>query len=63
MFPKTVGAHHTLGARLKRSSPTAAKVVIPVIDKVFAEFGVQRVLKSGNGSPFQSDDFPANFVN
>ena len=41
---------------------TAAKVVIPVIDKVFAEFGVPHVLKSDNGSPFQSDDF-AKFAN
>ena len=36
---------------------TAAKVVIPALDKVFAEFGVPRVVKSDNGSPFQSDDF------
>ena len=41
---------------------TAAKVVIPVIDKVFAEFGVPHTLKSDNGSPFQSDDF-AKFAN
>ena len=40
----------------------AAKVVIPVIDKVFAEFGVPHTLKSDNGSPFQSDDF-AKFAN
>ena len=36
---------------------TAAKVVIPALDKVLAEFGVQRVVNSDNGSPFQSDDF------
>ena len=36
---------------------TAAKVVIPLIDKVFAEFGAPHTLKSDNGSPFQSDDF------
>ena len=41
---------------------TAAKVVIPVIDKVFAEFGVPHTLESGNGSPFQSDDF-AKYAN
>ena len=36
---------------------TETKVVNPVIDKVFAEFGVPHVLKSDNGLPFQSDDF------
>ena len=41
---------------------TAAKVVIPVIDKVFAEFGLPHTLKSDNGLPFQSDDF-AKFAN
>ena len=41
---------------------TAAKVVIPVIDKFFAQFGVPHILKSDNGSPFQSDDF-AKFAN
>ena len=41
---------------------TAAKVVSPVIDKVFAEFGVPHILKCDNGSPIQSDDF-AKFAN
>ena len=41
---------------------TAAKVVIPVIEKVFAEFGVPHILNSDNGSPFQRDDF-AKFAN
>ena len=36
---------------------TSANVVIPVIDKLFAEFGVPHTMKSDNGSPFQSDDF------
>ena len=41
---------------------TAAKLVIPVIDKVFAEFCVPHTLKIDNGLPFQSDDF-AKFAN
>ena len=36
---------------------TAAKIVILVIDKVFAECGVPHTLNSDNWSPFQSGDF------
>ena len=35
----------------------SAATVIPKIDKIFSEFGVPNVLKSDNGSPFNSRDF------
>ena len=42
-------------AELVRS--TSADVVIPVLDKVFSEWGIPFVLKSDNGPPFQSEKF------
>lgn len=36
---------------------TAAKAVIPVLDKIFASKGIPLVLKSDNGPPFQSEEF------
>ena len=36
---------------------TAAKVVIPHLDKTFAEFGVPEVVKSDNGPPFNGSEF------
>ena len=36
---------------------TAAKTVIPKLDKVFSEFGVPDVVKSDNGPPFNSKEF------
>lgn len=36
---------------------TAATMVIPKLDKVFSEFGVPDVVKSDNGSPFNSKEF------
>lgn len=38
---------------------TAATTVIPKLDKVFSEFGVPDVVKSDNGSPFNSKEFTA----
>lgn len=34
----------------------SARSTIPVLDKVISVFGIPRVIKSGNGSPFQSHD-------
>lgn len=36
---------------------TSANTVIPVLDKVLSEFGFPRVIKSDNGSPFNSSAF------
>ena len=36
---------------------TAAKVVIPLLDKLFASRGIPQVLKTDNGPPFQSEEF------
>ena len=38
-------------------SSLSCKFVIPVIDKIFSEFGVPRVFKTDNGSPFNSNEF------
>ena len=38
-------------------SSTSAKVNIPVLDRVFSEFGIPKVLGSDNGPPFQGKDF------
>ena len=35
----------------------SANSVIPVLDKVFSMFGIPRVLKTGNGPPFNSEQF------
>lgn len=35
----------------------AAKTVIPVLDKVINAYGIPRVIKTDNGSPFQSFEF------
>ena len=35
----------------------SAKSTIPVLDKVLSMFGIPRVVKSDNGSPFQSYEF------
>jgi hypothetical protein len=35
----------------------SAKSVIPRLDKIFAEFGIPKSLKTDNGPPFQSSDF------
>lgn len=35
----------------------AAKTVIPVLDKVISVYGIPRVIKTDNGSPFQSFEF------
>lgn len=35
----------------------AAKTVIPVLDKVISAYGIPRVIKTDNGSPFQSFEF------
>ena len=42
-------------AELVRS--TSAEVVIPVLDKVFSEWGIPFTIKSDNGPPFQSNKF------
>ena len=36
---------------------TSAKTVIPKLDSIFARQGIPAVVKSDNGSPFNSDDF------
>ena len=41
--------------RIVRS--TAAVTVIPVVDELLSMFGIPDVLKTDNGSPFNSDDF------
>jgi glutaredoxin-related protein len=38
-------------------SSNSARVVIPVIDRIFGMFGVPKIVKSDNGSPFQSREF------
>ena len=35
----------------------SANATIPVIDKVFSQFGIPKIVKTDNGSPFQSDHF------
>lgn len=35
----------------------AAKTVIPVMDKVISAYGIPHVIKTDNGSPFQSFEF------
>ena len=34
---------------------TAANTVIPVVDKVLANYGIEDVIKTDNGPPFNSD--------
>ena len=36
---------------------TKASSVIPILDKIFAAHGIPQVLKSGNGPPFNSEEF------
>ncbi|XP_062591053.1 uncharacterized protein K02A2.6-like [Saccostrea cucullata] len=36
---------------------TSAKAVIPKLDKIFAEFGIPKVLKTDNGPPFNGTEF------
>jgi len=43
-------------------SSTAAHVVIPKLDKLFADFGIPYVVRSDNGPPFNSEEF-ARFAN
>ena len=38
-------------------SSVSAKCVIPVLDKVLSVFGFPKVIKSDNGSPFNSSQF------
>ena len=44
---------------VKTVKSTAATRVIPKLDKVFSESGVPDVVKSDNGSPFNSKEFTA----
>ena len=37
---------------------TSTRATIPRLDKIFAEYGIPEELKSDNGSPFQSQEFP-----
>ncbi|XP_053380302.1 uncharacterized protein K02A2.6-like [Mercenaria mercenaria] len=41
---------------------TSSKTVIPVLDKIFSEFGICEVLKSDNGPPMNGHEF-AQFAN
>ena len=36
---------------------TSARSTIPLLDKIFAEHGIPEVVKTDNGTPFQSDEF------
>ena len=36
---------------------TSSRVVIPVFDKIFSMFGIPEVVKTDNGTPFQSHEF------
>ena len=36
---------------------TSAAVVIPLLDKIFAEYGVPAIVRSDNGPPFNGKDF------
>lgn len=36
---------------------TSAKSTIPLLDKIFSEHGIPEVVKTDNGSPFQSEEF------
>ncbi|XP_061176121.1 uncharacterized protein K02A2.6-like [Saccostrea echinata] len=36
---------------------TSAKAVIPKLDKIFAEFGIPKILKTDNGPPFNGTEF------
>ncbi|KAK7114265.1 hypothetical protein V1264_000350 [Littorina saxatilis] len=42
---------------------TAARTVIPHLDKIFAEFGIPVLLKTDNGPPFNSHEFAAYATN
>ena len=41
---------------------TAAKAVIPKLDRIFAAYGIPKVVKSNNGPPFNGHEF-AQFAN
>ena len=36
---------------------TSARVVIPLLDRIFSEFGILKTFCSDNGQPFQSHEF------
>ena len=36
---------------------TSARSTIPLLDKIFAKHGIPEVVKTDNGTPFQSDEF------
>uniref|UniRef100_A0A1A7ZL69 Gypsy retrotransposon integrase-like protein 1 n=2 Tax=Nothobranchius furzeri TaxID=105023 RepID=A0A1A7ZL69_NOTFU len=42
---------------IKMVRSTSANTIIPVMDNIFSMFGIPRVLKSDNGSPFNSEQF------
>ncbi|KAK3765540.1 hypothetical protein RRG08_052334 [Elysia crispata] len=41
------------------TSSTSAKSTIPILDKVFSEYGIPATLRSDNGLPFNSHEFSA----
>ena len=41
------------------TSSTSAKSTIPILDKVFSEYGIPATLRSDNGPPFNSHEFSA----
>ena len=42
-------------------SSTSSKTILPILDRVFSEFGIPKIFCSDNGPPFQSHDFK-NFL-
>ena len=42
---------------ISKVSTTSATAVIPKLDEIFSTFGIPNILKTDNGSPFQSENF------
>jgi len=42
---------------VERITSTSAKATIPVLDKIFATHGIPEILKTDNGTPFNSNEF------
>lgn len=42
---------------VERITTTSAKATIPVLDKIFATHGIPEILKTDNGTPFNSQEF------
>ena len=42
---------------VKRVTSTAAKHLIPILDDIFASFGIPEIIRSDNGPPFNGEEF------